>query len=230
MNRKGPAERATGPSTYSLRESSGGTTHALVQRWRPEKNSGAEDNEMKIHLTAITAALLVSVLHHAPVHAQSGLEVTVDLSQRQLVAREGGKVVGRYTVAVGQPGHLTPKGTYHLSRVVWNPRWTPPPEEKWAKDRKPTGPNDPDNPMGNVKIFFSNELYIHGTSDTKTLGEPVSHGCIRMRNRDAEQLARLVMENGGAHRSDSWYAAARKNDAHEDPVAIPHPPVLEVVP
>lgn len=27
-------------------------------------------------------------------------------------------------------------------------------------------------------------IYIHGTPDEASLGTPVSHGCIRMRNRD----------------------------------------------
>jgi murein L,D-transpeptidase YcbB/YkuD len=182
------------------------------------------------HPAALIAASLLALLAPVAARAQTSLDLTVDLSERELVARVGGKVVGQYPVSVGQPGHSTPTGSYRLSRVVWNPSWTPPREEKWAKDRKRTGPNDPGNPMGAVKIFFSNELYIHGTSETSTLGEPVSHGCIRIRNRDAEQIARLVMENGGAHRSPAWYAAAQRNDAREDPVSIPHPSVLRVVP
>jgi lipoprotein-anchoring transpeptidase ErfK/SrfK len=31
-------------------------------------------------------------------------------------------------------------------------------------------------------------VYIHGTSDEQRIGEPVSHGCIRMRNRDVVEL------------------------------------------
>ena len=31
-------------------------------------------------------------------------------------------------------------------------------------------------------------VYIHGTSDEERIGEPVSHGCIRMRNRDVVEL------------------------------------------
>jgi lipoprotein-anchoring transpeptidase ErfK/SrfK len=31
-------------------------------------------------------------------------------------------------------------------------------------------------------------VYIHGTSDEQCIGEPVSHGCIRMRNRDVVEL------------------------------------------
>jgi len=35
-------------------------------------------------------------------------------------------------------------------------------------------------------------IYIHGTPDTEPMGEPRSHGCIRMRNRDVVELFDLV--------------------------------------
>ena len=57
-----------------------------------------------------------------------------------------------------------------------------------------------------VKIFFKEpDFYIHGTADEHLLGDPASHGCIRMAPADAYALARVVMENGGAPKSDSWY-------------------------
>ena len=35
-------------------------------------------------------------------------------------------------------------------------------------------------------------IYIHGTSDERRIGNAVSHGCIRMRNRDIVELFDLV--------------------------------------
>jgi len=35
-------------------------------------------------------------------------------------------------------------------------------------------------------------VYIHGTSDEQRIGEPASHGCIRMRNTDVVELFDLV--------------------------------------
>ncbi len=35
-------------------------------------------------------------------------------------------------------------------------------------------------------------IYIHGTGDEGHVGQPVSHGCIRMRNRDVVELFDLV--------------------------------------
>jgi lipoprotein-anchoring transpeptidase ErfK/SrfK len=155
------------------------------------------------------------------------LDVTVDLSRRQLEVRVGGKLTGRYSVAVGKADSRTPVGTYRLSRVIWNPSWVPP-DDKWAQNAEPKGPREPGNPMGRVKILFGPELYVHGTAATGTLGEPASHGCIRMSNRDASRLARLVMESGGAHRAPAWYSKVQADGKRSVEVEIPNPPSLRI--
>jgi lipoprotein-anchoring transpeptidase ErfK/SrfK len=47
------------------------------------------------------------------------------------------------------------------------------------------------NRLGNVDSM-QRYIYIHGTPDTETMGEPHSHGCIRMRNSDVVALFDLV--------------------------------------
>ena len=42
---------------------------------------------------------------------------------------------------------------------------------------------------------YSRFIYIHGTSDEKRIGEPVSAGCIRMRNDDVIELFDEVLVN-----------------------------------
>ena len=42
---------------------------------------------------------------------------------------------------------------------------------------------------------FARYIYIHGTSDEKRIGKPVSHGCIRMANKDVIELFDAAMEN-----------------------------------
>lgn len=42
---------------------------------------------------------------------------------------------------------------------------------------------------------FSRYIYIHGTSDEKRIGEPVSAGCIRMKNADVVELFDEVLVN-----------------------------------
>jgi murein L,D-transpeptidase YcbB/YkuD len=60
--------------------------------------------------------------------------------------------------------------------------------------------------MGRVKIFFKQpDYYIHGTRAVDSLGEAESHGCVRMRNSEVIELAKLVMEHGGQPRPATWY-------------------------
>ena len=135
----------------------------------------------------------------------NGMSIVVDLSERQLTVETADGTVASYAVAIGAPSFPTPKGTYHIRHIVWNPRWVPP-DSKWARKERPREPGDPRNPMGRVKLFFREpDYYIHGTRDTDSLGQAESHGCLRMRNPDAIALAKMVMEHGGSSRPPSWF-------------------------
>lgn len=133
------------------------------------------------------------------------LSIHVDLSDRVLSLMSGDRVVRQYPVSVGKSSHPTPKGAFGIDRLIWNPRWTPPPSG-WASDMTAKGPGEPGNPMGRVKIFFrAPDYYIHGTGYASSLGEAASHGCVRMRDADAAEVARYVMMSGGADRGEEWF-------------------------
>lgn len=143
----------------------------------------------------------------APVEAElaQSLSLSIDLSARTLKVIRGGEVVNSYPVAVGQPSYPTPQGHFSIAHVVWNPRWVPP-DSEWAKDEEEAAPGDPDNPMGRVKIFFREpSFYIHGTHEVDSLGRAESHGCVRMRNGDAIEVAQMVMRAGGSARPPGWF-------------------------
>src|SRR5687767_3010028 len=103
---------------------------------------------------------------------------------------EHGERTRSLDVSVGRRGFETPAGKYRISSVIWNPWWHPPKSE-WARGEKPTPPG-PGNPMGRVKINFANLYYIHGTPYEDDLGIPASHGCIRIGDKDLQELARLI--------------------------------------
>lgn len=140
--------------------------------------------------------------------ADRPFSIVVDLSDRQLYAMIGDEVVRSYPVAIGKAQHPTPKGEFRIRRIIWNPGWVPP-DARWARGKRPRGPGDPRNPMGRVKMFFqAPDYYVHGTHDEDSLGQAESHGCIRMRNRDVQDLARITMENGGENREPGWFTRA----------------------
>lgn len=76
-----------------------------------------------------------------------------------------------YPIAVGRMLHGTPTGQY----VIIN-----------------KAPN-PGGPFGTMWMSLSKEHYgIHGTNDPTSIGKAVSRGCIRLYNKDVEELARTI--------------------------------------
>jgi lipoprotein-anchoring transpeptidase ErfK/SrfK len=167
--------------------------------------------------TAFAFALLLS----ATAHAQIRLDVT--LGGKTLDVRDASnKLLATYQISPGMQKHPTPLGSFSIRKIVWNPAWAPP-KAGWAKGKKATAPADPKNPMKVVKIFFKEpDLYLHGTGDEQMLGDPASHGCIRLSSADAFALAKLVMQNGGAAKNDEWYQNVI-NGGKTVTVAIPKP-------
>jgi hypothetical protein len=111
--------------------------------------------------------------------------VEVDLDERELTVIERGEVVLTAEVAIGDRDHPTPTGTFSIT------------------DKLDTG--DPDGPYGPFALGLSarsdvltdfaggdGQVGIHGTDTPATLGQPVSHGCIRVDNDTAVRLARLL--------------------------------------
>lgn len=148
---------------------------------------------------------LAPATHPPEVVPEGPIRLEVDISERVLRVYSQDEVVRTYDVAVGKSAHPTPKGSFRVQRIIWNPTWVPP-NAGWAKGKTRKGPGDPRNPMGRVKIFFkAPDLYIHGTNDEQSIGKAASHGCIRMRNEDVIALARLTMERGGEARPPNWF-------------------------
>ncbi|HEX7238702.1 MAG TPA: L,D-transpeptidase [Longimicrobiaceae bacterium] len=151
------------------------------------------------------------------------VSLVVDLSDRQLHVMRGGEVERSYSVAIGKPEHPTPTGEFKVRRMVWNPRWVPP-DTKWARGKRARAPGDPRNPMGRVKIFFSDpDYYIHGTREVDSLGSAESHGCVRMRNAEVIEVARTVMEGGGASREPAWWKRVLNRVTHTQEVRLSDP-------
>lgn len=119
-----------------------------------------------------------------------GLHLVVNVPANRLYVYENGVRTHTYAVSVGLRGYETPAGNYTIREVIWNPWWHPP-ESSWARGRTAEPPGE-SNPMGRVKLNFGPLLYIHGTSAYQSLGNPASRGCVRMRNSDVIELARLV--------------------------------------
>jgi lipoprotein-anchoring transpeptidase ErfK/SrfK len=110
----------------------------------------------------------------------SSVLVTIDKPTQRMTVFVDDVELYNWKVSSGLPGYATPSGTYTASSM--NEIWY---SKEWD-----------DAPMPHA-IFFTKEGHaIHGTEETKKLGKPASHGCVRLAPEHARALFALVKEKG----------------------------------
>jgi lipoprotein-anchoring transpeptidase ErfK/SrfK len=106
--------------------------------------------------------------------------LVVSLPDRKMALVENGKVKKVYIVAVGKKSTPSPTGTFTIMNRVTNPTY--------SHEGKVVAPG-PKNPVGTRWMGLSAKGYgIHGTNVPSSIGKAASHGCIRMRKDDLEEL------------------------------------------
>lgn len=124
-----------------------------------------------------------------------GPHIVINVAARELrLYDHDNKLVKAYGIAVGMPQHKTPIGEREMSQIVWNPWWLPPKDSEWAKGAHDTPPGK-NNPLGPVKMNLGEAVLIHGTNKPNSVGKAASHGCMRMHNEDAKDLAHYLQEH-----------------------------------
>lgn len=107
-----------------------------------------------------------------------------------------GHLLAFYVATIGSEHDPLPIGDWKIRGVARNPVFHYNPNLFWdakATDEKSTIRPGPNNPVGVVWIDLSKEHYgIHGTPEPSRIGHTTSHGCIRLTNWDAAQLASMV--------------------------------------
>ncbi|HYR11648.1 MAG TPA: L,D-transpeptidase [Longimicrobium sp.] len=157
------------------------------------------------------------------------LRLEVNVAERELYVYRNDQRIATHPVAVGTSEWPTRPGEWTIGQVVFNPRWTPPTDEEWAKDEEVKEPGDPENPLGRAQLVYDAPRSIHGTNEPESLGKAESHGSIRIANDVAVRLARMVMESGGASRDEAFFEGVRSNRKERVEVAIPNPIPIRVV-
>lgn len=111
--------------------------------------------------------------------------VHVDLARRKLTVHADGEAILDTEVAIGDAEHPTPTGRFFVT------------------DKLDTG--EPDGAYGPYALGLSGrsevltefaggdgQLGIHGTNDPTSIGEAVSHGCVRVPNAVVRELVTLL--------------------------------------
>lgn len=122
--------------------------------------------------------------------------IVVDKTERALRAfDDAGRLVAFYPASIGSETNPAPSGTLRVNGVAPEPDYTFDPDELsyGSGDETVVVPPGPNNPVGSVWIDLSRDGYgIHGSPDPAKIAKTASHGCVRLTNWDAEQLAAAV--------------------------------------
>lgn len=124
--------------------------------------------------------------------AQNATTLVVNREQFKLTVFKDLKPVKTYSVAIGAVGLDTPAGLYHIQNKAVNPAWTKPYSDWVPKDEQGTvvPGGTPQNPLKARWLGIFNGAGIHGVdpSEYGSIGHAASHGCVRMRIPDVEDL------------------------------------------
>jgi hypothetical protein len=112
--------------------------------------------------------------------AQASVRIEINKSAQLMTVSVDGAHRYSWPVSTGRAGYATPSGTYRPFRLE---------VDHYSKEWD-------DAPMPH-SIFFTKEGHaIHGSYETRRLGSPASHGCVRLSPRNAATLFALVRSHG----------------------------------
>lgn len=117
------------------------------------------------------------------------IHLIVRRGKRRVEVYRGDKQVASYPIAVGKAGWETPIGNFAVISKEENPIF------KSFKTGNVIEPG-PDNPLGvrwiGIWTDGKTQIGFHGTNQPELIGKAVSHGCIRMHNKDVVALYQYV--------------------------------------
>ncbi|MFT8320874.1 MAG: L,D-transpeptidase family protein [Bacillus sp. (in: firmicutes)] len=98
-------------------------------------------------------------------------KIDVSVNNRSLKLLKNNVLQKQYPIAVGKILSGTPVGNFIIINKAPNPG----------------------GPFGTMWMSLSKQHYgIHGTNNPSSIGKSVSKGCIRMFNKDVEELSRII--------------------------------------
>ncbi len=149
-----------------------------------------------------------------------GLWVRISLRTQQLEVLQGGRAIASYSVSTSAKGageqlgsEQTPRGAHEVRELIGGgePRGAVfvgrrPTGEIWTRESSASSPGrdwilsrvvwlsglETGRNAGGDVDTCDRFIYIHGAPDDEPVGEPRSHGCIRMRNEDVVELFEML--------------------------------------
>jgi L,D-transpeptidase ErfK/SrfK len=133
---------------------------------------------------------------------RDGTLITVDVSTNEIYLFQDGEMVRKSSAATGSGKVLkkagktwlfhTPRGKMKVLRKLEDPVWRKP---DWAFIEAGERVPSPDSPkryvrgkLGRFALDLGDGILIHGTDDPSSIGQSVSHGCIRVPDKMLEEV------------------------------------------
>ena len=129
---------------------------------------------------AWAAAFLGLALAATPFACEAKVDIAIDLSS-QTMNVESAQGSYSWPISTARAGYVTPTGHFGVEGM-----------QRMHYSRKY------DNSPMPHSIFFYGGFAIHGTYETRWLGHPVSHGCVRLSPANAATLYHMVQEEGAS--------------------------------
>lgn len=124
------------------------------------------------------------------------VSIVADKTRRQVRAYDAqNRLIAAYPATIGSGDTPSPVGQHRVETVAPNPVYYYEPANfvQSGSTEKLTLPPGPNNPVGSTWIGLSGSgCGIHGTPSPTKIGKTASHGCVRLTNWDAEELASMV--------------------------------------
>lgn len=133
--------------------------------------------------------------------------ILIDTKTNKLFVKQGVKLLWDADCSVGRGGMLTdkktgrkwefvtPKGKFKILTKIENPTWIKPDWAFTENGEVPPPPNDPkrrvEGELGAYVLSLGDGYLIHGTKREDLLGQPASHGCVRL---SADNLKKLYQD------------------------------------
>jgi L,D-transpeptidase catalytic domain len=131
---------------------------------------------IKLSGSLLAAALAISFA----ASAQAAIAINIDKNTQRMTVAVDGETRYVWPVSTGRPGYETPNGSFKINRMDADHQ-----SQEWDGA-----------PMPYTMFFDLRGHAIHGFSDVKHLGMPVSHGCVRLLPANAATLFALVQSQG----------------------------------
>jgi len=136
-------------------------------------------------------ALVTESLNPELTVSDIGCIVVIHLSQHTLYLYDREYLESSHLVCVGSEKYPTPTGKFHIYFKETDPVWKPTAE--WAGEQRGVAVQPgPENPLGGYWMEMADGIGIHATPFEGSLGESVSHGCIRMSESGASRVYNAV--------------------------------------